>query len=614
VTFSWTPQLGSWNLFVVADPDGAVLEASETNNIASCAATVLQAPSVSLDSGSDTGVVGDGWTSIIAPRFNGTTTAGTTVAIFVDSQQSPVAQAPVTGTTFTVTMPPLANGQHTIWAQAYDSNGNPSPMSEPLNLLIDASAPPTLEAAQLDPASDSGVLGDGITTVARPEIVGTAKPMAAVRIYDGTTALGDTIAAVDGDYSFTPAAALSGGVHLITAVQIDDVGNSSTPSPAMSLTISSVVAGTHIFYNHSAWDGNNQAANVADDAAIATDKAALLPGGTASFANYTSYDKGINGIMVDIANLAGTPTAADFVFKTGNSSDPSTWTLAPAPLSITVRWGAGVNGSDRVTLIWADNNLDGQADPNEAVAKKWLQVTVLSDGNGGQTGLASDDVFYFGNAVGESGDGSGAPSYAYVNATDKLAARNNPRTFLNPAPIDFAYDFNRDKKVNATDELIASNNGTTFLTALKMISVPAVGGGTQSMAMLSLAAEPSVTGSATTIQAAAPAPAVLQADIVAAPVISPSLVSPVMITSAQIYGPVLPTMPAITAPTAGREPRPLPRLILPSITSVISLTADNNMHPVWSWAPAKFQWFHGLGQGLDDEMFDLMASPWLQPM
>jgi len=47
-----------------------------------------------------------------------------------------------------------------------------------------------------------------------------------------------------------------------------------------------------------------------------------------------------------------------------------------------------------------------------------------------------------------------------------------PRTFLNPAPLDFFVDFNRDKRVNAIDMLIARDNPTTFINALKLITVP----------------------------------------------------------------------------------------------------------------------------------------------
>ena len=41
--------------------------------------------------------------------------------------------------------------------------------------------------------------------------------------------------------------------------------------------------------------------------------------------------------MVDIANPAGTITAADFAFKVGNSNDGNAWTAGPAPSSVTVQ-------------------------------------------------------------------------------------------------------------------------------------------------------------------------------------------------------------------------------------------------------------------------------------
>src|SRR5687767_14681429 len=101
-----------------------------------------------------------------------------------------------------------------------------------------------------------------------------------------------------------------------------------TESLEQRLALSSVVA-HHVFYNQSAWDGNDAAANAADDAAIATDKSALLPGQTATFANYTSYSRGINGIMVDIAGLpvglGSGPGPTDFTFKIGNDNNPAGW-------------------------------------------------------------------------------------------------------------------------------------------------------------------------------------------------------------------------------------------------------------------------------------------------
>jgi len=60
-----------------------------------------------------------------------------------------------------------------------------------------------------------------------------------------------------------------------------------------------------------------QAANAADDLAIAADKHPLLPGGFAQFPNITNYTRGIDGLMIDIAGLSGSPTLADFRFCSG---------------------------------------------------------------------------------------------------------------------------------------------------------------------------------------------------------------------------------------------------------------------------------------------------------
>jgi hypothetical protein len=226
---------------------------------------------------------------------------------------------------------------------------------------------------------------------------------------------------------------------------------SIVPKPAM-----------FIFYNNSSWDDGQ---GVADDDAIAPDKVALQPGIQATLANYTSYDKGINGLMIDLHGLSSTPTLNDFLFRVGNDNEPygddlddsaDDWPWAPDPIAIAMRPGAGQDGADRVTLIWEDG----------LIRNCWLQVTVLATD---ATGLAENEVFYVGNAVGESGNST---TDALVNATDEIGARNNPHSPFAPAPKDDAYDYNRDRLVNATDQIIARNNRTSPFTALKLITPP----------------------------------------------------------------------------------------------------------------------------------------------
>jgi hypothetical protein len=234
------------------------------------------------------------------------------------------------------------------------------------------------------------------------------------------------------------------------------------------------VLGRQVFYNNSAFDGNDPAANVADDAAIAPDKQALLPGGTASFANYTSYSRGINGLVIDVAELLGVPTAADFGFKIGNNNDPASWAALPTAPSVSVRTLA--SGASRVTLIWPDNTL----------RKTWLEVKVLPTL---ATGLGSADVFYFGNAVGEVGNST---TNAAVNSFDEGLIRLNGRSALNPAPLDFAYDINRDGRVNSADQVLARLNATSALTALRLIVPPAGAAAGTSADLASLLADEQV--------------------------------------------------------------------------------------------------------------------------
>ena len=181
---------------------------------------------------------------------------------------------------------------------------------------------------------------------------------------------------------------------------------------SLSVNSPSTVVGNFLFYNNSFYNGNNTTASAADDAAVATDKQPLLPGQTATDANYIDATQGINGIMVDVDDLAepGRLSAADFQFRLGDDNNPADWTaLTPRP-AVTVRAGAGTGGSDRVELTWPDNTIHNQ----------WLQVTVLADAN---TGLATPDVFYFGSEPGPSWPRVTLPSTTSSPCTGPSATR-----------------------------------------------------------------------------------------------------------------------------------------------------------------------------------------------
>jgi spore coat protein CotH len=217
--------------------------------------------------------------------------------------------------------------------------------------------------------------------------------------------------------------------------------NAATPTPG-SADMGSTVFGRQLVYNGSSF-------NAGED--IAIDKSPLFDGQTATFENYTSYVHGINGIVLDVVGLSATPTVNDFEFRIGNNNSISTWSTAPAPSSLTVLPGQGVGGSDRITLNWA----------NGAITNTWLQVELLANAN---TGLDQSDIFYFGNAIAETGDN---PLTTRVNLIDVGLTRANQTGFV-LATIDNVYDFNRDRRVNLIDVGLARVNQTGF-TSLSLI-------------------------------------------------------------------------------------------------------------------------------------------------
>ncbi len=258
--------------------------------------------------------------------------------------------------------------------------------------------------------------------------------------------------ASNGTLTFTPAEG-PGGIATVT-VRLRDTGGVADggvdTSAAQTFTVTvqprTRVVGRFLYYNGSSLDAMNGMANAADDGAVALDKAALRAGEKATFANVSSYARGINGVMVDVLGLAGTPTASSLGIRVGTSTNVGSWGAGPAPTSVVVRRGAGVMGSDRVSVTWADY----------AIRNQWMEVRVLADG---ATGLGSPDVFYFASVVGEVGD---QPTTEFVvNAADVTRVRL--AVGVDGAGVTSAHDMDRDGGVNSTDVITVRLNLTVSL-------------------------------------------------------------------------------------------------------------------------------------------------------
>jgi hypothetical protein len=348
------------------------------------------------------------------------------------------------------------------------------------------------------------------------------RKIGATGTYARIALLGGTITSYD-DQGLTP-----GTQYYYRVAAIDTAGTSPASNELSVTPPAPVIVANNIFYNGSVYDGQNGSSNQTDNVAIATDKQALLPGQTATFQNYTSYYKGINGIIIDVANLDNLPRFEDFTFKVGSDSDPANWAVAPVPTIINAYPGRGPGGSTQITIIWDDN----------AIQNQWLQVALLANPH---TNLQADDVFYFGNLIGETGND---PAAANVTISDIARTKASNGT---AADIQSPLDFNRDGRITISDIAIAkSYNGNS----LPLISVPAAP-----------VAAPAVLS----------APAMMTASTLASPSITATPGEP-LLTRANKAAAILQAVSAAKPKTVGVKPAP--KVTPPVIASIFPTFAS----------------------------------------
>ena len=129
-----------------------------------------------------------------------------------------------------------ADGSYTVHARGTDASGT-TEAGPTVTFTYDTTPPAVPSVPVLDPATDSGLVGDNLTNFTRPRFDGTAEPGSTVTIYSGGVAVGSGVA-TGGVYQITITTPLApDGVFNITALATDAAGNASSVSGALSLTI-----------------------------------------------------------------------------------------------------------------------------------------------------------------------------------------------------------------------------------------------------------------------------------------------------------------------------------------------------------------------------------------
>ena len=197
-----------------------------------------------IDAASDSGPDGDGFTNVLRPVITGTAEAGALVEIFADDSTGNVSLGTVTATggvwSFTPTADLVDGKTYAITATAKDAAANLGPASASFSLNIDATPPLAPVVVELDPTTDTGTQGDGITSNKLPKFNGTSGAGTTVEIFanNGTTTVSlGTATVTAGDWSFTQTTDLAEGAYRITAVATDIAGNVGPASAEFSLSI-----------------------------------------------------------------------------------------------------------------------------------------------------------------------------------------------------------------------------------------------------------------------------------------------------------------------------------------------------------------------------------------
>jgi hypothetical protein len=240
---------GAWHVQTDALADGYhvlyAVQSDAIGNVSPFGAPLVvqvdtQAPAApsapSLAAASDSGTPGDRITKVATPTFNGTADALAQVTLYDSDGHTALgtARADANGN-WTIVTSLLADGTHDVTVRQSDPAGNWSAPSQAVALTVDTAAPSAPSAPQLQPQSDTGVRGDGVT-YAVPVLAGSAAAGALVTLYDGTRAVGTAHAGTDGNWTIA-AQGLSVGRHTLAATQTDAAGNVSAASGTFALTI-----------------------------------------------------------------------------------------------------------------------------------------------------------------------------------------------------------------------------------------------------------------------------------------------------------------------------------------------------------------------------------------
>ena len=168
-------------------------------------------------------------------ELSGTAAPGSSIKLYDGAKLIGEATADADGN-WTMTVAPLAAGEHSLTAITYSPDGEVQGASEPLIVNVPVSQPAAGAGGVRQPTI--GWPPDGsVVVTARPLMAGQAFPGGVVRVFDGDVLLGETIADSHGRWALRPSEPLAAGQHVLTAAATSPDGLTTLESLPVTVAV-----------------------------------------------------------------------------------------------------------------------------------------------------------------------------------------------------------------------------------------------------------------------------------------------------------------------------------------------------------------------------------------
>ena len=173
------------------------------------------------------------------PTLNGTGEAGATITLY--DKGIAIGTTTVSGSGYWSYTPTdgLGEGEHIFTARVTDAAGNQGDPSNSFRIIVDTLIPsaPSIVTVTDDVGTPQSLTSGQLTNDNTPTLTGVTEADSVVTIRDNGAVIGTTTSDENGNWSFTPAPALSEGNHSLTATVTDGAGNISPASPPFVLVV-----------------------------------------------------------------------------------------------------------------------------------------------------------------------------------------------------------------------------------------------------------------------------------------------------------------------------------------------------------------------------------------